>query len=544
MTKNVAKTKRFHNRNFSKWGLELNIGAVATALITIIAFILFAVFTGKDTYSIIAKARDNMIVIFKTPMIMLMLISFILVFVLSISPIGKIRIGGEKERPKFKRFSWYSMLFGAGMGIGFMFWGVAEPLIHSQYTPLFASNDSAASSIATTIFHWGMFPWAIYALISVALAFYSFNLKLPLAPRSLFYPLLKDKIYGLTGDIIDGIAVVITLFSLASSLGFGALQVNAGFSYLFGLDMSVLVQVIIIVVVTFFATLSLITGLDKGIRILSEGNIILAVILVGTLFLVGNTTQFISTMFTSVGLYLTNIFTVNATLLTAGETSMNAVGYDWTAAWTIFYWAWWIGWTIFVGMFIAKISNGRTIRDFLLSVTVVPSIIAVVWFSTFGQAAINANAYTNGALYEIVSKDEALSLYGLFESMNIAPIFQIILTVLSIVLVISFFVTSSDSGSLVVDGLTSGGAPVHSKTQKIFWASMEGMLAIVLILIGGSSALDIIQMVLIIFAAPFTILVYGIVVLLVYQLVTYAKAQQVAKAKVVYPIPNESQVNI
>ncbi len=521
MKKNVAKTRRFHSRNFSKWGIEVNIGAVATALFIILAFILFILIFNKDAYSIIETTRDYFIGLFTIPMVGLMLLSFILVFLISLSPLGKVRIGGEDERPKFKRFSWYSMLFGAGMGIGFMFWGVAEPLMHSSYTPIFESSDSTISAVATTIFHWGMFPWAIYALVSMALAFYAYNLKLPLAPRSLFYPLLKDKIYGLVGDIIDGLAVVITLFSLASSLGFGALQVNAGFNYLFGINMSVTFQILIIIIVTFFATLSLITGLDKGIRILSEGNIILAVILVSSLFLLGNTTQIFSTMIQSLGLYLSGIFTVNVDLLSVGEMTKDTLGYDWTAAWTIFYWAWWIGWTIFVGMFIARISNGRTVRDFLLSVAIVPSIIAVVWFSTFGQAAINANIASNGQLLEIVSQDEALSLYALFANMEIPNIFKLLLTILSIVLVISFFVTSSDSGSLVVDSLTSGGAPVKSKAQKIFWASMEGTLAIILILIGGSNALNMIQMVLIIFAAPFTLLIFIILGLTLYQLTAY-----------------------
>lgn len=523
MKKNEKKTTRFHNRNFSKWGLELNIGAVATALLITLIFILYTLFNGGDMYSHIATLRDEVISIFTYPMVLLMLLSFILVFAISFSPLGKIRIGGAQEEPKFKRFSWYSMLFGAGMGIGFMFWGVAEPLFHNDYTPLFATDNSTVSAVATSIFHWGMFPWAIYALISMALAFYAYNLKLPLAPRSLLYPILKDKIYGLTGDIIDGLAVVITLFSLASSLGFGALQVNAGFTYLFGIGSSVNVQILIIVIVTFFATLSLVTGLDKGIRILSEGNIILALILVSTLFILGNTTQILTTMIQSTVLYITNIFSVNIELLSVGQETLESVGYDWSAAWTIFYWAWWIGWTIFVGMFIARISNGRTIRDFLLSVTIIPSIIAIVWFSTFGQAAINANNATNGELFNIVSKDESLSLYALFGSMNIPAIFQILLTILSIVLVISFFVTSSDSGSMVVDGLTSGGAPVHSKVQKIFWASMEGGLAVLLILIGGANALDIIQMVLIIFAAPFSIFLYLILFLLVYQLIKHLK---------------------
>lgn len=532
MRTNEKRTAKFHQNNFSKWGIEANIGAVATALLIIFGFIIFALINRDNIYNSITELRDKFINIFSAPMIILMLLSFILVFVISFSPLGKIRIGGKHAHPEFKRFSWYSMLFGAGMGIGFMFWGVAEPLIHNNYSPIFVSNNEHYSAIATTLFHWGMFPWAIYALISMALAFYSFNLKLPLAPRSLFYPLLHEKIYGLIGDIIDGLAVVITLFSLASSLGFGALQVNAGFTYLFGIGNSVVIQIIIIAVVTLFATISLITGLDKGIRILSEMNLILALLLVSAIFFLSDTWEIISAIFHSTVLYISGILSVNVDLFSIGNQSLQTVGYDWTATWTIFYWAWWIGWTIFVGMFIAKISNGRTIRDFLLSVTMIPSIIAIIWFNTFGTTAIKANEASAGALFKIVSQDESLSLYALIEQMNIASVFQVLLIILSMILVISFFVTSSDSGSMVVDGLTSGGAPVHSVSQKIFWASMEGVLAILLILIGGSAALDVIQMILIIFAAPFAILLFIILFLLIKQLIITHKGikqEQLAK---------------
>ncbi len=525
----AKKTKKMHKSNFTKYGLNLNTGAVLTALVTIIIFNLFIIINFKNITNVILNTRDSMLAIFEKPMLIAMILCLVAVIVISVSPLGKIKIGGAEAKPEFKRFSWYSMLFGAGMGIGFMFWGVAEPLFHNDYTPLFKAGTDAEAALATTFFHWGLFPWALYALISLALAFYAFNMKLPLAPRSMFYPLIKDKIYGVSGDIIDGLAVVITLFSLASSLGFGALQVNAGFNYLFGVPINSTTQIIIIVVVTFLATISVISGVDKGVRILSELNITLAAILASLIFLIGNSFEIISTGFNALVLYLSNIVSVNFRLVANSQIINAQAGYDWAATWTLFYWAWWIGWAIFVGMFIAKISKGRTVRDFLLSVTIIPSLIALLWFSTFGVVAIDINNQIGSELFNIVSRDESLSLYALISYMHIGEVLKIILYILAITLIISFFVTSSDSGSLVVDGLTSGGAHKTANKQKVFWTAMQAVLAIGLIVIGGESALDIIQMVLIITASPFSIVIILIIILLIVQLIKYYKKNMVDK---------------
>lgn len=523
MNENQKLTKELHSSNFRKFGIDVNLGTVITALALITLFFGYVFYNRQHIFTDIENLRDSVISVLGVPMIGVMLVSFLLVIVISLSPLGKIVIGGKQAQPEFKRFSWYAMLFGAGMGIGFMFWGVAEPLFHNDFTPIFASDSAKVSSIATSIYHWGLFPWAIYALVSLALAFYAYNLKLPLAPRSMFYPILREKIYGKIGDVIDGIAVVVTLFSLASSLGFGALQVNAGFNYLFGTSINANVQIIIIIFVTIMATLSLVTGLDKGIRILSESNIILATVLVVAFFILGDTFDIFKTMFESVGVYLSNIISVNFVLPQVAETTKATIGYDWTASWTIFYWAWWIGWTIFVGMFIAKISYGRSIRDFLLSVMVIPTLIAIVWFTVFGATAIDINAANSNELFNIVSQNEALSLYALIDLFQIPQLLKIILNVISIILIISFFVTSSDSGSMVVDGLTSAGSPDEPLGQKIFWAALEGVLAIFLIIIGGQQALEIIQMVLIIIAGPFSLLVITVLVLLVFELIVIYK---------------------
>lgn len=517
------QTENMHKRNYTKHGVNMNLGAVITAVIAILIFALLVIINHQTIYDKITVLRDAMLAIFEVPMLLAMFLCLIAVLIISFSPLGKIRIGGPEAKADFRRFSWYAMLFGAGMGIGFMFWGVAEPLFHSDFTPLFTDGDKVTAALATTFFHWGLFPWALYALVSLALAFYAYNMDLPLAPRSMFYPLIKDRIYGLTGDIIDGLAVVITLFSLASSLGFGALQVNAGFNYLFGLSMSTSVQIIIIIVVTCFATISVVTGVDKGVRILSELNLVLAAILGGLFFIIGSSVSIISNGLDALGLYLTNLISVNIDLVSSADAVNASLGYDWAATWTLFYWAWWIGWAIFVGMFIAKISRGRSVRDFLLSVTIIPTIIAILWFSIFGGVAIDVNHLANNDIFAIVSQDESLSLYALISYLDVNAILKLVLNVISIVLIISFFVTSSDSGSLVVDSLTSGGV-MHTPTkQKIFWTAMQAVLAISLIIVGGTSALDIIQMVLIITASPFSIVIILIIILLIIQLIKYYK---------------------
>lgn len=519
MQKNKILTNELHSKNFRKFGLDINVGAALTAVILITLFIGYSLFNYETIYQQILTLRDHTVTAFSWPMILVMLFSLLLVLAISFSPLGKIRIGDKDDRPEFKRISWYAMLFGAGMGIGFMFWGVAEPLVQEGVSPLYSGSSPQAQSIATTFLHWGLMPWSIYSIISLSLAYYAYNLKLPLAPRSLFYPFLKNKIYGLPGDIIDGFSVLLTLFALSSSLGMGSLQVNAGFNYLFGLPMSTLVQVLVILFVTFLATLSLISGLKKGIRMLSEFNLYLSFFIVGVVFILGPTTLIITGGAEAFFVYVQNIVSVNFTVLTASSEAYSSLGYNWAANWTLFYWAWWIGWAIFVGMFIAKISKGRTIRDFLLSVTIIPTVFSIIWFSIFGITAMTLNGSADGSLLATVSSNEALSLYALIELLIDNTFFEYFMFSLSIILIIAFFVTSSDSGSLVVDDLTSGGSKHASLTQKIFWASLEGLLAIFFLLIGGEHALSLIQMLLTIVAGPFAIVLFLIFFLLIYQLI-------------------------
>jgi choline/glycine/proline betaine transport protein len=401
------------------------------------------------------------------------------------SKFGKIRIGGVNAVPEFSTLAWYAMLLSAGMGIGLMFWSVGEPIFHlSSPSPMFgpiAANSPAAAQAAmgVTFFHWGLHPWAIYALVGLGLAFFSYNRGLPLTIRSIFYPILGNRIYGFWGNLIDVISVLATLAGLATSLGLGVQQVNAGLNYLFGIDISVTTQVILIATITMFATLSVVAGLDGGVKKLSELNMGLAAIFMLFLVIVGPTVYLFSTFTQNIGFYLTKLPQIS--LWTEGFRESN-----WQGSWTVFYWAWWISWSPFVGMFIARISKGRTIREFLVGVIVVPTILSFIWMSVFGGSAIFLQMTGVADISSAVNSNVSTAL---FEMLKHFPLTQV-LSLVGIILVTVFFVTSSDSGSLVVDHLTSGGKLDSPVPQRVFWAIMEGVLAAILLLGGGLKTLQ------------------------------------------------------
>lgn len=400
---------------------------------------------------------------------------------------GKIRLGGEKAKPEFGIKAWFSMLFSAGMGIGLLFWSVSEPISHFGNNPFYkgTSNiEAAKSSMGVTFLHWGVHAWAVYAIVGLALAYFTFNKKLPLTIRSVFYPIFGDRIYGWVGDLIDVISVIATLFGLATSLGLGVQQVNAGLSYLFGVEYSSAWQIGLIILITAFATLSLVLGLDKGIRRMSEWNMRLAILLLLFLLIVGPTVFLLKSFVQNLGYYLSHFFQLS--LWTESFSSVNVEKSHWQNAWTIFYWAWWISWSPFVGIFIARISKGRTIREFILGVLLVPTLLTFFWISVFGGSAIYQELLGNSQISEATNTNVATAIYHLLEQYPL-PFVSCILTVL---LVASFFVTSSDSGSMVVDTLTSGGKLDAPVGQKIFWASIEGLIAIVLLMGGGLAALQ------------------------------------------------------
>jgi BCCT family betaine/carnitine transporter len=420
-----------------------------------------------------------------------------------VSPLGKVRIGGIDATPDYGYLGWFSMLFAAGMGIGLMFFGVLEPVYYFG-TPwgdnplggelgivdgVLANPETieAARSLAmaSTIFHWGLHPWAIYAVVALSLALFAYNKGLPLTVRSMFYPIFGERIWGWPGHIIDILAVFATLFGLATSLGLGAQQASAGLGFVFDspeLGSSVTTSIILIAIITAMALVSVLRGLDGGVKILSEVNMGLALLLMVFVLLVGPTLTLLGNLVGNVGAYFSEVVNLS-----------NPVGREddgFRQGWTAFYWAWWMSWSPFVGMFIARVSRGRTVREFITCVLIIPTLASAVWMTTFGGTAIQQliDSASDAAVfgYVIDSYVPELSLFSMLSELPLASI----TSVLAIVLVIVFFVTSSDSGSLVIDTITAGGKINAPVSQRVFWVIFEGLVAAALLLGGGLVALQ------------------------------------------------------
>lgn len=404
----------------------------------------------------------------------------IVVFLL-ISRYGCIRLGGPDAEPEFSTWGWLAMLFSAGMGIGLVFWSVAEPIYHFSAPPWGAAKTAQAAELAMgiTFFHWGLHAWGLYALMALGIAYFAFNRGLPLTIRSVFYPLLGERIHGNIGNFIDILAAVATLFGLATSLGLGAQQINAGLDYLFTIGQGGTQQVLLIAAITLMATVSVLLGLDGGIRRLSQLNMLAAVALLLFVAVAGPTLHLLDALVQNVGTYLANLPKLSLwTEVYSGTT--------WQHSWTIFYWAWWISWAPFVGIFIARISRGRTIRQFLLCVLFVPTLITFLWLTVFGNSALFCELYGSGGVVEAVNENIATALFALLDIFPMAAL----TSGLSVLVITIFFVTSSDSASLVVDIITAGGHPNPPALQRIFWAVTEGVVAAVLLLAGGLGALQ------------------------------------------------------
>ena len=418
--------------------------------------------------------------------------------VLIVLPAGKIRLGGPNAKPDFNRLSWFAMLFAAGMGIGLMFWSVAEPVAYFTDwwgTPLNVAPrtpEAASAAMGATMFHWGLHPWAIYAVTALALAFFAFNKGLPLTIRSTFYPLLGESTWKAPGDLIDIVAVLATIFGLATSLGFGAQQSASGLNFLFGWNNTVTLQVIIIVVVTAVAVFSVVRGLEGGVKLLSNINMVLAVILLCFVIVAGSFSNFLIGCFKTTLAYAQDILPLSNWI---GRTDDKFY-----KGWTVFYWAWWISWAPFVGMFIARISKGRTIREFLIAVLLVPTVLTVIWMQAFGGNALLQIQNNVGEL----SKGLGEVSLATFQMLSNLPLTQVT-SFFGIVLVLIFFITSSDSGSLVVDSITAGGKLDAPTVQRVFWAIMESCIAAALLIGGGADALGAIQAVAVSVGLPFTL---------------------------------------
>ncbi|TVP72320.1 MAG: BCCT family transporter [Nitriliruptor sp.] len=400
---------------------------------------------------------------------------------LAIGPYAKVKLGPDDSEPDYSTLSWFAMLFSAGMGIGLLYYGVAEPLTHYLEPPRGVAPESQAAAqqaMNITFHHYGFSPWAVYAVLGLGLAYFGFRRDLPLTMRSLFQPLLGERIHGGLGHAIDTLAVLGTVFGVATSLGFGVMQINAGMATVFGWDLSTRNQMILIAVITLAATASVAAGLDSGIQRISQVNINLAALLLVFVFLAGPTTLLLSAYVENVGHY---VQTLIDTLLWSGTYE----GSEWLSDWTLFYWAWWISWSPFVGMFIARISRGRTIREFVLGVLLVPTMVSFLWFTVFGNTAIELERAGAG-LGAVVQEDFSSALFALLDQFPLATVTSVVTTLV----VGLFFVTSSDSGSFVVDMLTSGGSTNTPVQTRVFWAVSEGAVAAALLLSGGLAALQ------------------------------------------------------
>ncbi len=410
-------------------------------------------------------------------------VAFFLVFavLIALSPFGHIKLGRDDSEPDYSYTSWFAMLFSAGMGIGLLFFGVAEPITHYANPPTGEGEtySAARAAMVTTFFHWGIHAWAIYIIVGMSLAYFAFRHDLPLTIRSALYPLLGERIHGPIGHTVDIVAVLGTLFGVATSLGLGVAQVNAGLGHLFDLPVNTGVQIVLIAAITTAATVSVVMGLDGGIKRLSQLNLLLAVLLLVFVLAAGPTIFVLNTLAQNFGAYLSSVVSQTFRLY-AYEPN------DWIGGWTLFYWGWWISWSPFVGMFIARISHGRTIREFVLGVMFVPTGFTFLWLTVFGSTALYAELNGLADLTGAVSNNLPVAVFIMLETLPL----EAISSLLAITLVVTFFVTSSDSGSLVIDMITSGGDPEPPVWQRVFWAVTEGVVASVLLLAGGLVALQ------------------------------------------------------
>ena len=480
---------RKHSGSFVSWG---------TAAFTI-AFIAFTLWKPRLAAEVFAQANAFFSTHFNW--LFILVINAVLAFVLwlSCSKYGAIRLGGPRAKPEFGDAAWYSMIFSAGIGIGIFFYGVAEPITHSLYLPAALDGGSGFDNFKVMFLHWGLHAWAVYALLAVGLAYFSYNKGLPFAARSLFYPLLKTKIYGIWGDLIDTLCTVCILFGLATSLGLGTQQVNAGMEFVFDLPYSPRTQLVFIVIVSIIATLAVASGVDRGMKWLSEVNMIVSGILLAVILLIGPTAYICSTYLSGMGLYARDFFSAGF------FTAVTPEDVAWQGQWTVFFWAWWFSFAPFVGIFIAQISKGRTIRQVGLGVILLPTVAITIAMGILGGAGVYLDQESGGVIAAAVQENVSTSLFQMFRLLTDAHLLQVVLSITAVIAISTFFLTSSDSGSLVVSSMASGGVKAPPKRQRIFWAVIQGSIAVAVLLIGGEGSFQTIQSAVTMLGLPFSV---------------------------------------
>ncbi len=462
--------------------LKLNPPVAIASLIIIGALLVYGGFWPDHAGELFADIQGWLLDSFGWLYVGSVVVFLISVLIFALSSWGRIKLGPDNSEPDFSFVAWSSMLFAAGIGVGLMFYGVAEPMSHYLEPPTGEGGTVAAEkeAMVSTIFHWGISGWAIFATVGLSLAYFGYRYNLPITVRSGLYPLLKEKINGPIGHAVDTFAIVGTMFGIATSLGLGVMQMNAGLNYLFDIEESLWVQVVIIFVVMAIASVSVFAGLDKGVRRLSEINLSMALVLLLFVLFFGPTLFLVNALLQNSGMYLGQLFPRTFTTFAYEPT-------QWFEDWTLFYWAWWISWSPFVGMFIARISRGRTVREFVLGVLLVPTALTTVWMTVFGNSGIWLDRNeAEGAVAAAVNADISTALFAFLDYFPLSAITSLV----ALILIAVFFITSADSGSLVLDTLASGGEEETPAYQRMAWCFLLAAIAAVLLVAGGLTALQ------------------------------------------------------
>ena len=470
-----------------------------------LAFVAWGVISSKTLGSVTKAAQDFVVADFGW--LYLIATTFFLVFALylALGRFGRIKLGKDEDEPEFSRFFWFAMLFQAGMGIGLVFWSVSEPVHHFGVDPPYGlarpgTTDAADVGLRYAFFHWALHPWAIYAVIALAIAYFNFRQDRPGLISAVLRPIFGARMDGPLGYLIDVLAVLATLFGVAVSLGLGALQINSGLNFTFGIPKGSGTQIVIIAVTTVVFIASAVTGLERGIKWLSGASLVVAGLLMLFVLVTGPTLVQLNAFTQGTGSYLGDLIPMSFRINAFAKD-------DWAGQWTLFYWATWISWAPYVGSFIARVSRGRTIREFIAAVLIVPSLLSFAWFAVFGGAGIEIDRATGGLISRAVASDEAVGLFTFFEQLPLG----LVPSIIAIVLVFIFFVAGADAGTVVLARFTSGGMLTPSKVTQVIWGLVMGAFAAILLLAGG---LDALQQASILAALPFVFVILAMCVAL------------------------------
>ncbi|MDO6683097.1 MULTISPECIES: BCCT family transporter [unclassified Oceanobacter] len=467
-------------------GIHPGMGIASKAMI--LAFVLFTVLNVDLANGVYTDVKSWIQTTLNWYYVMVVSVVLFFCVWMAFSRHGSIRLGADDERPAFSFFVWFSMLFSCAIGVGILFWSIAEPIFHLQGNPFIemagiepGSAEAAQVALRITLFHWGLHGWAVYIATGMMIAYFACRRGLPMTIRSTLYPLLGDRIYGPLGHAVDLLAIFSTLFGTATALGLGVSQINAGLNYLFGVEISTTVQVVLIAVISIIATLSTMSGLERGIRWLSVWNIRISLVLIGFFVIAGPTVYLLGMFTTSVGDYVWHMIPMGF------WTDPNPEG-QWQGWWTLFYWGWWLSWGPLVGLFIARISRGRTIREFLLSALIIPPLGGFIWIIAMGGTALHIELYGAGGIVEAVNADMTMALYHTIEAIGVDSLTWP-MSLLATIMIITWFVTSADSGTLVISTILSMGSEPSLAIRGI-WGTILGAVAAVLLLAGGLTALQ------------------------------------------------------